>query len=466
MPQPGSIKTRITIAIAAIFIPVVIAFSVYVYEKDRQVLTVGLDQGIESVIQMLTGLIVHEGDHIELELMEFVTGQYAQSGSGHYFTVQLNQRLLSQSPSLANINATLERSQFTTIETKTHGDYQILEGTGPQGRRLRAHWSRFMFMGQTLEIIVAIHMDGVIKGLHKTKIQIFLLLPALALLLVFGTIAIVRYTLKPMQSLADHLDKMGVGTLDHSVDEHDFSREFGPILKSFSHMQQRLKKSFAAEKRIVSDASHELKGPLSIILSQCDVTLKNPRPAEAYKTALEEIRNVARMMRSLTQKLLIISALDSGRTHAISCTPLNLRHCVETAIQLTLLKIADRQNPFLLSGIETLTVDGDADKLTEVFTNIFDNSLKYGGHGPITIVFKQSQHQAIVTIQDSGPGIAKEHHTRIFERFYRVDSSRSNEGYGLGLNIAKLIIEAHGGQLSLDPDSTEGACFTVALARV
>jgi len=229
-------------------------------------------------------------------------------------------------------------------------------------------------------------------------------------------------------------------------------------------MLDRLQKVFESEKQLIADASHELKTPLSVIMLQCDVTLQRERRPEEYIDALNSIRSVSDGINAIVKNLLLLARLDSGLLSSKGPDIVSLNDCIGKAAAMVQ-PFAEKMS---IRVVKTLGVDisiaGNTDNLAEAFLNILENGVKYNNdNGVVEISSTWNGVEAVVSIRDTGVGIRKADQERIFDRFYRADTTRNTDGTGLGLSIAKEIIEAYNGKIALESGPREGSTFTITL---
>ena len=259
------------------------------------------------------------------------------------------------------------------------------------------------------------------------------------------------------------------GTIAHSRDlshriatppHHD---ELGRLATTFNDMLSSIEAAYQAQQRFVSDASHELRAPLTAIQGNLELIRRHPEmPPPDRDEALAEAEREALRLTRLVADLLALARADAGVT---------LRH--ETvdldAVALDAFRSARqlaRDQELALDTLEPVQVIGDADRLKQLLLIVLDNALKYTpSGGRVTMGLRQCAGGGEITVQDTGVGIAAEDLPRVFERFYRADPARSRDagGTGLGLPIARWIVEQHRGAIHIDSVPGQGTTVTVSL---
>jgi signal transduction histidine kinase len=245
--------------------------------------------------------------------------------------------------------------------------------------------------------------------------------------------------------------------------------ELGELAQAFNRMSSELSRSVNARKQMTADIAHELRTPLSLILGHAEAVHDGVLPPTPEN--FEIIREEATRLEHLVNDLRILSLADAGE---LSIAP----QIIET--QRLLQEVAaiyqyqtQRKNITLDLDIASplSNVEVDPGRMTQVLTNILDNALRHTPEGGrIVLSAKDVDDQVELAIQDSGPGLKPEDIDRIFDRFYRTDSSRQRDGdfpsgSGLGLAIARSIVQAHGGQLSAESEPGNGLKVMIRLPK-
>ncbi|MBY0217618.1 MULTISPECIES: cell wall metabolism sensor histidine kinase WalK [Paenibacillus] len=227
-----------------------------------------------------------------------------------------------------------------------------------------------------------------------------------------------------------------------------------------------VKEAFDKQKQFIADASHELKTPLAIINTNTDVLLANRDDTiDNQSKWLHYIKSETERMSRLTSDLLYLTEIDDSRSTMIH-SKFDMSDAVETII-LTMEAVIFEKNISLDYSIEPeLMVHGNSEQIKQVILILLDNAVKYSkAKGAVNVSLKKHNHEVVLAVSNTGEGIAPEHLDRIFDRFYRTDASRARKhgGHGLGLAIAKSIVDQHKGQIYARSVVGEGATFYVRL---
>jgi len=251
--------------------------------------------------------------------------------------------------------------------------------------------------------------------------------------------------------------------LSHRIATPRHHGELGRLATTFNDMLTSLETAYQAQQRFVADASHELRAPLTAIQGNLELIRRHPEmsPTDRDEALAEAEREAVRLTR-LVADLLALARADAG---------VALRHQTVDldAVALDAFRSAGQlahDQELALDTLEPVQVIGDADRLKQLLLILLDNALKYtpsGGH--VTIGLRQCVGGSEITVQDTGVGIAAEDLPRVFERFYRADPARSRDagGTGLGLPIARWIVEQHRGSIHIASVPGKGTTVTVSL---
>jgi signal transduction histidine kinase len=231
---------------------------------------------------------------------------------------------------------------------------------------------------------------------------------------------------------------------------------------------QPIEESFQRLKQFTADASHELRSPLMAIKSNAAVALKYPEAMRKSDTEkFHAIVSAANQMTRMTEDLLLLATVETNRYS--SENSVNLTTMLLNLISLYQPEASAKEIDLKYEIGEDMYLLGNAGQLTRLFANLIENALHYTiSGGTVEVTANLVRSYLIVSVQDTGAGIAPEHIKLVFERFWRADESRSywEGGSGLGLAIAKTIAQNHGGSITLTSQVGVGSCFTVRLPSV
>jgi two-component system, OmpR family, sensor kinase len=270
--------------------------------------------------------------------------------------------------------------------------------------------------------------------------------------------------IRPIDAISQTAVKIAAGDLAQRINTADTESELGRLASVLNSTFARLEAAFAHQSRFTSDASHELRTPVSVILSQTQTILSRERSGMEYREALQACQRAAQRMRNLTQSLLELARLDAGQA-AMQRESFDLTRAARESMELVRPLAAER-GVELRGELTSAQCQGDAERVGQVVTNLLTNAIHFNrDHGEVRVSTGIENGNAFLSVTDTGQGIPPEDLPHIFERFYRVDKSRSRiQGRtGLGLAICKAIIDAHSGVIEVTSRPGAGSTFTVKL---
>lgn len=268
--------------------------------------------------------------------------------------------------------------------------------------------------------------------------------------------------IRPIQAISQTATRIADGHLEARIDITETDSELGQLSQVLNQTFERLHASFERQRQFTADASHELRTPITILLSETQRILKRERSSEEYREVLETCAFTAQRMRGLVEALLLLARQenDDAKTHHESCDLAVILH--EVIQQLT--PLARERGHQIVSSLISVPLKADPAGLAILASNLISNALQHGGK--VEVSCGREADTAMFTVSDDGPGIADTDLPHIFDRFYRADQARtSTSGHtGLGLSIAKAIVDKHGGSIQA-VNLPQGASFEVKLPR-
>jgi two-component system, OmpR family, sensor kinase len=342
-----------------------------------------------------------------------------------------------------------ERTAYFTAPSRDHEDeYRVRASIEPQS--------------PNNVLFVAASLNGVNSTLHRlTLIELLATAAVLAALAAVG-LWVVRLGLRPLADIERTAEAITAGDLSRRVEHPDPRTEVGRVGTALNAMLDRIETSDRRLRRFIADASHELRTPLAAVRAYAELFGRGAasRPEDLARS-MSGITREAERMSLLVDDLLLLARLDEGRP--LERKPVDLAQLVGEAVDAA--RVVEPDRPIDVS-VEPATVTGDETRLRQVLDNLFANARSHTPAGSaVSVDLQRVDGRASVSIADHGPGLTEDQAARIFERFYRADTSRSREsgGVGLGLSIVAAVTEAHGGTAEARPTPGGGATFVVTL---
>lgn len=297
-----------------------------------------------------------------------------------------------------------------------------------------------------------------------------ILLPLTVILTVLIGYRLIRRTLLPVRQMTEtvqEIQKDGDLSRRIGVSQDTGKDEFYQLAGTFDGMLESLEQAFLRERQFTSDVSHELRTPVSVILAQCEASLNRTDLSEEQRKEILLIRKKAGEMSQMISQLLLLSRADQGRQQ-LNKEEINISELTEIIVEEQKM-LAQRRKIEVHTEIEPdITGYLDESFYIRMLDNLISNAVSYGKEGGnIKVTLHQIPSGVRGTVEDDGIGISRDDQVHIWERFYRVDASRTGkeEGShsGLGLSMVKWIAQAHGGNVRVESELGKGSCFTFEL---
>ena len=326
-------------------------------------------------------------------------------------------------------------------------------------------WRAITMANEDVTLSIAINLKGLHAEISRFRNILFIGVPMGLLLLAISGWLIGHLALRSVDRIARTAKDMTAHRLDARISSENADEEFRRLIDVINSMLDRLDKSFHQATRFSADAAHELKTPLAILQAQLERSLQRAADASPEQREYAEQLDEVQRLKIILQKLFLLSLTDSGQL-PINADAINLVELARTAASDVEILAPDRSSS--VDAPTELIAHGDAHLINQILENLISNAVKFGEkYGWINIKVAEQNGIAVITVANSGPPIPKPDQERIFERFYRVDPSRSRqtEGTGLGLSLAREIAKAHGGKLILEQSDETQTCFALMLPR-
>ncbi|AWB11009.1 Signal transduction histidine kinase [Thermodesulfobium acidiphilum] len=435
----SSIGIRLTLYYCAILLTTLVLCGFVVIFGMNFALTKEANSKIKVAISNIQNSLQNEKnpDLTDPELVD-------QAGSLElWIQIYKDNKLVSKSPNLGNIKlpfydgpvkSILINGQEVLISGKDIGNGIFVEVAHPLKREK--------------------HFLAVLSGL-----LIFLMMGATLFAMTSGYISVTN-TLKPLAILTRKVKEINTGKLDERILLSGPKDELYLLAQAFNEMLERLEKGFKSQQEFVAAASHDLRTPLSIIKSYNDLLKRwGKDDKKILEESIQTISIATQRMERLVNDLLFLARVESKPR--INFVKVNIRELIEE-----IAKEAQALSQTINVTFSTcdLYVNADEDYLRRAIWALVDNAIKYNKeNGEVGILSRKEGNFAVIDIIDTGIGIKEEALPRLFEKFYRVDSSRQSSGFGLGLSLSKEIIQLHGGDIKVKSKYKEGSTFSVYL---
>jgi heavy metal sensor kinase len=337
-----------------------------------------------------------------------------------------------------------------------------LSWTAPDGRRYRVH----SVSESSYRVAAAVEETSLRDTLWTLAAILAMGIPFAAGLAIAGGYFLAGRVLAPVGAMAQKAREITAESLAKRLPVDNAEDEFGRLATVFNDTLARLQNAFERLRRFTADASHELRTPLTAMRSVGEVALQGTLDAVAYRDVIGSMLEEVDRLTRLVESLLILTRADSGKVQLASET-LDLGGLAGHVIDQLRVLADEKQQELTLRAPIRVHAMADVTLIHHALMNLIHNAIKYTPNGgTISVAVNAKDGLAVIEVRDTGPGIPAAHQGRVFDRFYRVDTSRSREsgGVGLGLAIARWAVEANGGQIELASDVTDGSLFRVVLA--
>ena len=474
-----TIRGKITILYVLIFGLTLAACSVILYTTFARKLRVDFDESLITIASSMAES-VHEDGIVPQEIFQDVADDYLSFGYGDKLYIEIlnkDESIALKSPQLGEATLPLGsemlakgflgKSIFATIK---------LQLPSPSNRHITARLLLHPSVANTApQYVFAIAMPTrkMEHVLFRLRLIIFTLVPFAMVVAAIGGWFLSNRAFKPINQVISTTRAITAERLHERLTVGSVDDEINRLSTTLNEMIGRLEQSFLAQKQFTADASHELRTPLTILAGEIEVALQRCRSVEEYQQTLQSNLEEIRRLQKIVNALLLLSQIDSGKM-TIDRNPIRIDELLISAIQKINQSAKSQRVSIDLqlddSGGDDprdIMVMADSASLQNVFLNLLDNAVRFSRAGnQVSCALKAINRQVEITIKDHGEGISPEHMEHVFDRFYRVNHSFGNtrkSGAGLGLAIAKAVIEAHGGTISLQSSPGQGTTVRVIL---
>jgi heavy metal sensor kinase len=355
--------------------------------------------------------------------------------------------------------------QSLTLLPRSGKTLDFVQGT----HNIRAFAVPVIVDGRTYLIQTGISLKKPRALLHNFALGLLFILPAVLLPAALAGHLMSRKALVPVAAIAFEVRRISDRNLDKRLPISETADELSHLSITLNHMLERIDVAFRSTRDLTANASHELRTPLARLRTETEIALMRPRDGADYRSALERVHQDAIDMSGIIENLLTLARAEAG-SEVLRLVPLDLDALLKGIVR-EWLPIAERLSLRLAvrANSGSLFVLGDQLSIVRLMRIWLDNACKFTpSGGSITISAITSGEAVLLSVEDTGIGIAEEHHRQVFARFYRVNGNSASRahGAGLGLSLAAWIAEQHKTSISLDSVCGRGSRFQISLQRV
>ena len=452
-----TIRVRFALWATALILAILAAFGCFVYFNLSLSLHAAVDESLFlSASQTAATLNVNNG---QITPPEAITPD--ETGSQAFSERGLTLVVLAKDGTILQAAGPLQSIPVEINPANTQADLRTIPTTY-NGYPTRAYILPVLDNGNIVGWVQAMQSLGNVQDSLNSLLAALLFGGGLLSLVAgFAGYFLAARALAPIDGITNAARRISTDDLSARLNLPDTGDEVSRLAITFDDMLARIENGFQREHQFTGDASHELRTPLAAMQVILAIVREGQRPAAEYRQALDDLADETDRMRALVEDLLKLARGEGGLNLQIELVDLStLLSDVTDALRPLAAAKSLVLNCTLTPG---LAIRGDSDQLIRLFVNLIDNAIKYTEKGSIIVSTARTEQSLYIDIADTGIGIPQEHLVHIFERFYRVETSRSSAGAGLGLAIARQIAYAHDGEITVESSPNAGTTFTVQL---
>jgi heavy metal sensor kinase len=460
--QLRTLRVRFALWTAGLLLAALTLFSIFVYIRMAQSLADSVDNALRlATSQVVAELDVANGELVAVEelLEDIPNTPLIEQGFSFRLLNRAGQTLQEYGP-----YQPLPQPEIDFTAPNQPGIFTTFTDRATQ-HPVRVYMAPVVEADQVVGVIqVAQNLNRVEQTLNQLLITLLVGGPLLVVVAGAGGYFLAAQALLPIDKITRAARQISAQDLSARLNLTPTDDEVGRLAATLDSMLARLDDAFRRERRFTADASHELRTPLAAIQTILSSGPARQRTPAEYEQVLADLGEETARLRTLAEGLLHLAHSDAAQPTAQD--KVNLSNLLVDVAD-SLRPLAEDKGLELKAGIpDNLSVTGDSDALISLFVNLLDNAIKYTEQGEISLAANTWANGLVqVTVADTGVGIDATHLPHIFERFYRVDQSRTTPGAGLGLAIALNIAQAHGGTIEVESKTGKGTLVTVQLAR-
>lgn len=458
-----SIGIRLTLWYLAIFAVAQFAFGSGMWFILEHHLYDLIDDSLEARVEDLKSFLqAQKRDASIPKLQEEVAESYTIEHAGDYLEVRtVEGDLIYRSAFL--------QSHALALTAPSPGSRATFKNRRFDGRPFRFMLQSLEANGRLYTVTVGEPADDVAETLSVFRVYLLMFAPLLFITAAGGGYWLSRKALSPVDTLVRTARAISGANLDSRLPKLSTGDELQRLSDTLNEMLSRIEMAFLRISQFTADASHELRTPVSLILTEAELALRRPRGEPEYQEALQHILLEAERTTRLIEQLLSLARADSGR-ETLHMRPVDLRHTLRSVVDGWRQVATVRGLSFSASlGSRDCIIQGDETSLRRVFDILLDNAFKYTPtSGSVHLTLEPTNDGSTIAVHDTGPGIAEPDQPKVFERFYRIDQARNRNqgGAGLGLSIAQWIVVQHRGSIAVESRLGRGTVFRVKIPSI
>ena len=462
-----TVRGRLTLWYVSALALIVVVFGVTVYAMLSRALHRRVDHALSSTIEISITSLTHDTQEGQ---SPHSAAQSTAAELSHPQQAMMifddNGELLATHPGEKELD--IQLPERTAIPDADVYLYTISDDSNTvENHRIAVRRVTIPPAGTRYIIVASQPLEPVEDELESLREVLYFSAPIVLLVAGFGGWFLARQGLAPITAMARSARQIGAGSLDQQLPVVNPRDELGQLATTFNDLLARLNASFEEQRRFMADASHELRNPLSVMSTAAGVTLKKEhRAEEEYREALQIVAEQSRRLSRIVNDMFMLARADSGQ-YPLRKRTVYLNDLLEEVARAGMVLAANRSATVEVANLPEAVFHGDEDLLRQMLLNLVDNAVKFTPrNGAVELSLERREHEYLLSVADTGPGIPAEARHHIFERFYRVDKARTRAedgGAGLGLAIARWIARAHDGNIELGDSGDTGARFIVRL---
>ena len=453
-----SLRLRLTLLYSTFMGGILLIFGAAVYILVNVILLNQVDIMLASVAHDITKVTevnsVGKLNMIDLPPLDMTSNAYVQVWDS-------DGNIVATSPSIGILTKALD-------PVGLEAGFAIYKDSYLDGAHLRVLSVPLKLSGRMIGILQVGSSLRVVDATQSKLLSVMIFIAVFAVLVAgFGSWVVLGRALSPLEAITETVDQINrADDLSRRIPyQNQTEDEIGDLVVSFNQTLERLESLFTSQQRFLADVSHELRTPLTVIKGNVDL-MRHMKQAD--EESLSSIDQEAGRLTRLVGGLLMLAQAESGKL-ALNMAPVEL-DLLLTEVFTEMCVLAGSKVHVHLNDIDQVMVNGDRDRLKQVFLNLVANAIQYTPQGgDVFMSMSKIGDQARIIIRDTGPGIPAEDLPHIFDRFYRAEKSRTRSntsGFGLGLSIAHWIVEHHGGQIKVESKEGKGTSFVIWLSVI